>query len=146
MPEIFSRTLASLDAPDWDYTSWVPDVVVVNLGTNDRLNGTDPGDAELAYQQTYSDFVLNISRWYGNAQSGSSGPVMFLACGPMSEQYCPYVFNVISELENEVPVHFLDHRGVLNSTNTCCNHPDHTADQTMAELTIEALSATMGWD
>lgn len=139
MPEIYTRTLASASAADWDYDSWVPDVVVINLGTNDRLNATFPGEAEVAYQQIYIDFVRNISTWYSN-------PEVFLACGPMSVEYCPYVFNVIEELQNEVKVHFLDQRNVLNATNQCCDHPDMDADVTLADITISAIAAVMAWD
>ncbi len=35
MPEIYGRTIADEEQPAWDFSSWVPQVVVINLGTND---------------------------------------------------------------------------------------------------------------
>ncbi len=35
MPEYFNRTVTSLPEPEWNHSSWIPDLVVINLGTND---------------------------------------------------------------------------------------------------------------
>lgn len=132
----------------WDFSLWIPDVVVINLGTNDHLNDTNPGDIEAEYQQEYITFVRNISIWYKDA-NGGAGPTVFLACGPMSEAYCPYVFNVIDELtvntKDPLPVYFLDQRKILDSSNQCCGHPDADADQTIADVTIPAIAGKMNW-
>jgi hypothetical protein len=32
MVEIFNRTLASVNASDWNHTQWMPEAVVINLG------------------------------------------------------------------------------------------------------------------
>jgi hypothetical protein len=37
-------------------------------------------------------------------------------------------------------LHFLNHTNVLHRDNTCCGHPDATADNTLAQLTVAALS------
>jgi hypothetical protein len=43
MPAIFTRTLASVNNDNsWDWKSWVPDALVVNLGTNDGGSSIDP--------------------------------------------------------------------------------------------------------
>ncbi|HEX7664294.1 MAG TPA: SGNH/GDSL hydrolase family protein [Polyangiaceae bacterium] len=43
MPEIWTRTFADDSTSTWDFTKYVPDVVVVNLATNDFSKG-DPGN------------------------------------------------------------------------------------------------------
>jgi hypothetical protein len=143
MPEIYRRTCASVDGDTWNFstTSWKPNVVVINLGTNDNLNANAAGQVEIDYETTYVDFVRNISIWYQDTK-----PTFFLACGPMSSNYCPYVNNAITKLvKMNIPAVFLDHRGVLNATNQCCGHPDIDADQTLADLTISAIQSTMHW-
>jgi lysophospholipase L1-like esterase len=52
MPALYQRVLPYSDTPSWDFGRWQPDVVVVNLGTNDYSTDGDPTDAEFggAYQ------------------------------------------------------------------------------------------------
>ena len=139
MPEIYTRTLASVDRSDWVYSSWVPDAVVINLGTNDQLQAQPSIETE--YIDTYVNFVRQLYVWYGE-------PFVFLACGPMSEAYCDAVLTVIKDLEavsSEYNIYFLDQRNVLNSTNQCCGHPDIDADVTLAELTTQYIRDILGW-
>lgn len=43
MPSIFSRALATVNTDNtWSWSSWVPDALVVNLGTNDGGSAVDP--------------------------------------------------------------------------------------------------------
>ena len=43
MPSIFSRTLATVNTDNtWQWSSWVPDALVINLGTNDGGSAVDP--------------------------------------------------------------------------------------------------------
>jgi len=44
MPTIFQRTLGASPLPPWTFSAYTPDVVVINLGTNDYSTG-DPGTA-----------------------------------------------------------------------------------------------------
>lgn len=145
MPEIYTRTLLSVPSSDWNYSLWIPDVVVINLGTNDNLNGASEGTVEQSYVDTYAALIRNISLSY----YASRPPVVFLACGPMSEEYCPYVFQVIDILQKEnnpnIDVHFLDQRNVLTLNNQCCGHPDAAADITLAELTSTEIASIMKW-
>ena len=67
----------------WDFSSWKPHAVVINLGTNDQLNHR----AQLipSYNATYLALVEAAARAYGG------GATFFLACGPMSTAYCDEV-------------------------------------------------------
>lgn len=141
MPEVYTRVLASdqQGSGSWKFDSWQPNAVVINLGTNDHLNANTPGEIEKQYEDTYVDFVRNISTWYQ-----SSEPTFFLACGPMSEAYCPYVKNVILRLKNEkISTFFLDQVGFPNN---CCGHPDEEADTAIAERTSSFIADKMQWN
>jgi len=54
MPQIYERTMGDLAQPLWDFTREIPDVVVINLGTNDFSTG-DPG-------QPYVDAMVELVR------------------------------------------------------------------------------------
>jgi hypothetical protein len=142
IPEIFPSTLGSdANSPIWNFSSWVPDAVVINLGTNDRLE-QDKGSRDLKYMEVYYNFVLNITRWYGDATR------IFLGCGPMSNEYCEHVHKVIARLlrnTNALKVHFLDHRNLMDQSNSCCNHPNTAGDEALARVATRLIGETMKW-
>jgi lysophospholipase L1-like esterase len=64
-PAFYSDTLPDDGAaPPWDFTRYVPDVVVVNLGTNDF---SPPGPDHDAYTTAYSSFLKQIRANYPDA-------------------------------------------------------------------------------
>ena len=56
MPELYDRTIANEEAT-WDY-SWQPDVVAINLGTNDFSTDGDPTQQQ--FVDAYVAFVTHI--------------------------------------------------------------------------------------
>ena len=66
MPAYWLQTLGgSTDSTDWDHSRYVPDMMIINLGTNDF--GHDAGPVwEKAFSDTYTEFVLNATRIYKN--------------------------------------------------------------------------------
>lgn len=52
-----------LQSPDWDFTRYEPDAVVLNLGTNDDKFGVSDAD----FQNTYTEFLANIRERYPDA-------------------------------------------------------------------------------
>jgi lysophospholipase L1-like esterase len=72
MPALWERTLGDDPASRWDFRSYVPDVVVINLGTNDFWHG-DPG---VAFETTYEEFLARVRARYPHA-------LVFCAIGPM---------------------------------------------------------------
>lgn len=73
----FSDTVS---AAAWDYSLYVPDAVVINLGTNDFSTGIPPQNE---FVQTYVDFIHQIQ-----AQYGSAIPILLLL-GPMLSNTSP---------------------------------------------------------
>lgn len=64
----------------WDFTKWIPDAVVINLGQNDYTLGSDPNVTDL-----YVDFMRDIRAEYPDTH-------IFLVLGDMSaaEPNSPY--------------------------------------------------------
>ena len=55
------------DAAKWDFSKFQPDVVVINLGTNDNgYVGNNPERLE-AFKQSYLDFLKRLRGYYPNA-------------------------------------------------------------------------------
>merc|ERR1712061_371535 len=69
MPEIWERTIATDNASRWNFSNWVPDALVVNLGTNDGGTGTT-----MEFVEAYEKLVHRAQAVYGNQLH------IFLAC------------------------------------------------------------------
>jgi hypothetical protein len=66
LPALFDRTLVSSAAPKWDFASWVPELVVVALGTNDFSTAVKPTQAQ--YSTAYKAFLARMRGNYPAAQ------------------------------------------------------------------------------
>lgn len=69
MPDYWNR-LDPLDADSrWDFSTWTPDVVVINLFQNDSwlIGRLDPVPGEEQIVQAYVDFVSNVRAVYPDA-------------------------------------------------------------------------------
>jgi len=135
MPEVWERTVATDSSTQWDF-SWVPDALVVNLGTNDWTDGATP-----AFVTAYKELVYKASSKYG------SGLNVFLACGPMSEIYCDSVFQTLGNVTaHGIQAHFLDQRNFLNGTfgPKCCGHPSVEVDGALAGAGAKFIADTLG--
>merc|ERR1719469_973958 len=140
MPEIWTRTLSTGvtgGSNAWDFSSWVPDALVVNLGTNDGGAGTTT-----EYVEAYQQLVLKAHEVYGDNLQ------VFLACGPMSDRYCGSVQQTLDNATAMgVKAHFLDQRGFLNGTfgPACCSHPGAQVDGAMGQAGADFIGSTLGW-
>eukprot|EP01052_Picozoa_sp_SAG31_P031380 SAG31_NODE_3317_length_4424_cov_3.662197_5_plen_557_part_00 len=87
MPEYFQQRLTSEPLRDYAFGSdgFVPDAVVIALGTNDFAHCRDkPCTSEFlaGYVKTYVQFMQNITRWYGNPEIE-----FFCGIGPIVVNY-----------------------------------------------------------
>src|SRR5262249_41999742 len=75
MPPLWDRTLPSSNGSTWDF-SWKPDVVIINLGTNDFSTDVDP--SELQFTAAYESFLRHIRSKYADAYILCTvGPLLF---------------------------------------------------------------------
>lgn len=74
MQEEFYNTIYGDNREKWDFTKWTPQVVCINLGTNDF--STNNYDASL-YEKAYRKFLLKVRTAYPNAKIVLlNGPMM----------------------------------------------------------------------
>lgn len=65
MPSYYDRALPDRAASVWNFASWQPDAVVINLGTNDFSTEQDPSEGEFA--DAYATFLDHIRSKYADA-------------------------------------------------------------------------------
>jgi hypothetical protein len=65
MPRVYDQTLFGVETEKWDFAQYTPDVVCVNLGTNDV--STDPYDKTML-ENAYRDFYYTLRVKYPEAK------------------------------------------------------------------------------
>jgi hypothetical protein len=69
IPKIFDRALMEDPEPKWNFTQWIPDLVVICLGLNDYSglkdkDGNVSDDNSSRFRNGYIDFLITISKVY----------------------------------------------------------------------------------
>ena len=105
--------------------------------------GTKPSDKSAAYQKRYEALVVAAAKAYGNSTR------FFLACGPMSSDYCPEVEWVIGHVSAlGIKAYLLDQRNFEDGRygpDCAYGHPSSRIDAAMAKNGSAFIKATMGW-
>lgn len=138
---------------DWDFSRFVPDAVVVALGTNDILNGHDTGPAwEAGFCETYLSFLVNVTAVYGayaGRRAASAAPIpLFLGVGPITAAIQPLVEWVVGNATAlGLNVTYLDLMGcdAAAGCGGCAGHPDAADNAAVAALALPVISRVMGW-
>ena len=143
MPAVYSRALSSDSGSVWSLSDWIPDAVVINLGTNDVGSGAYD---EAAFVSAYTKLCLDIVGGYGPSTA------LFLACGPMTDKYCGGVRGTVEAVAAaaassgmSLVVQMLDQTR-LGIANSCCGHPSASEDAILAMHAAEQIMQSLGWE
>eukprot|EP01114_Cavostelium_apophysatum_P008344 TRINITY_DN2075_c0_g2_i1.p1 TRINITY_DN2075_c0_g2~~TRINITY_DN2075_c0_g2_i1.p1 ORF type:complete len:391 (+),score=52.78 TRINITY_DN2075_c0_g2_i1:51-1223(+) len=139
-PKYYPHTLANDFSTVWDFATYIPDGVVINLGTNDF--STQPFPPQDIFQKGYRNLVSFVQSKYPNA-------AIFLVCGPMiGNPCCDYVEEVVTDLNDQGQrVYFIDMQGILQESDDfgCDGHPSVKGHQIMAETAIPFIQKILDW-
>lgn len=112
----------------WDFSSFCPQVVVINLGTNDDSYTRGIPEREEWFEEKYCEFVRSIHR-------RNPGAEIVCSLGVMSQRLLPRVEEAVQRLsESGVPVRM--HREepmLLGEITGCDGHPSDQRQRKMAE-------------
>ncbi len=142
MPERWGRTLPERTTSTWDTSKYVPDAVIINLGTNDFAKG-DPGKP---FETAYLTFVRRVRKAYPSAWIFPSvGPM--LSGGSLTSAR-GYLGNVVKTLESEgdTKVSVLEFATQAAADGYGCDwHPSLATNAKMAKVVEAALKSKLGW-
>lgn len=140
MPALYPHTDAVLakrygwGPESWDFSSFCPQVVVINLGTNDDSYTRGIRERKERFEEEYCEFVRNIHR-------RNPGAEIVCTFGVMSQRLLPRVEEAVQRLsESGVPVRMHREEPILPGEVTGCDgHPSAQRQRKMAESLTEFL-------
>jgi lysophospholipase L1-like esterase len=157
MPEVYNLLFVdSKTSPAWDTTLYVPEAIVVMLGTNDFSPGDNPPDNPRAameksvYRDAYIAFVDKLHGYYPNAHVfGVSSPMLGDGWPNSTDTFASDLKAVLSDVEahyagDAVP---LFHKFFVNKINGtgCGTHPSVAQHADMASQLAPFVKNVMGW-
>ena len=143
MPGRYVRTMPNRASPAWDFSTWIPQAVVINLGTNDWYSGTLAADS---FQGPYRDFLAFVRGRYPEA-------AILCAVGPMlaGSQYSTtrdWLTELIAEraAAGDTRVSLVEFGTQDGSLGFGCDwHPSVATHEQMAGHLTDVLRQTLGW-
>lgn len=138
MPERYGRTFAEDPDTQWSF-SYTPDVIVINLGTNDFFAG-DPG---MPYVTNYIAFVQMLRTKFPAAKILlATSPMIGGASRAVLRGYLGQVATTMSDPDVSVVeiAEQLDEDGL-----GCDYHPSVTTNHKMTVAIVAAIRAATGW-
>ena len=143
MPAVYARISAVQKTSSWDFSTWHPHAVVVNLGTNDASTHGDPG---APYETNYLDFVRTLRQKYPDA-------FFVLTIGPMlSGDSLTFIRNHIQNViktragEGDSKMSYLEFPTQSPSDGIGCDsHPNATTNAKMTTALVSELKTRLSW-
>ncbi|MEM6989201.1 MAG: SGNH/GDSL hydrolase family protein [Myxococcota bacterium] len=139
LPDVYDRRIATEEAP-WDY-GWQPDVVVINLGTNDFSTDGDP--TQEIFVGAYVDFVTHIRDVNPDAYILLLSPSLFGAEVAVVDGYLQDVVDVRTNAGD--PAIGWANINVEWIGSGCDGHPSLATHEGMAANLANELEMRLGW-
>lgn len=144
MPNRFNRVFDEKEEPLWDFRKWKPDVVVINLGTNDF--STQPFPDKAVFKAGYEKLIQAVQKQYGELP-------IFCVAGPMTDEPCySYVKEMVEDFRSiyqkknvffiGIPTYLMNPEKDLGSDT----HPNYSGQSKMAVHVLPVISSVTGWD
>jgi lysophospholipase L1-like esterase len=148
MPVRYERALTYDATSLWDFTTWIPDAVVVNLGTNDFAKG-DPG---ASYTSALTTFFATVRQKYPNAEIVAADSPMLSNDFPAGAQartkaigYIDAAINARVGAGDTKISHVAIDEQLASDGYGCDYHPNQTTQQKMSAKLVAHLEARLGW-
>ncbi|MGD0337186.1 MAG: SGNH/GDSL hydrolase family protein [Bacteroidota bacterium] len=142
MPSLYDRTCFYDSTQKWNFARWIPQAVVINLGTNDF--STQPYPDKKVFQDAYALLIYRVRSLY-------TGVTMFCLCGPMIGEPCSgYIKEVVEQQQKKSgdnDIFFIEIKeSVLTDADWGCDHhPNVHGMSKMADIIVPVIRLRMNW-
>ena len=153
MPEVYdSLFLEQTDSPKWDHTRFVPDALVLALGTNDF----SPGDSERASMKV-DDFVAAFVKFISRLRTYYPNASIFCISSPMLGDHWPSsadmfstdqinaIIKTVAEFNNNGDAKVYQFMSSKIVGMGCGTHPNVEQHAVLAEALGAYVASVMGW-
>ncbi len=139
MPALYARAIPTEDGT-WDF-AWQPDVVVINLGTNDFSTDGDP-TSEL-FVSAYVSFLVQLREIYPESYLL---PVAPLLASSEAARVSGYIRSAVDQRHaaGDPKIGFAD-INIPATGSGCDGHPNVETHAQMAEQLVRELQSRLGW-
>lgn len=126
----------------WDHSRYEPDLIIINLGTNDCSYTRDIPERQQAFCLVYQGFLRNIHKKHPHAK-------ILCTLGIMDQRLCPTVEQAvkqINETEPDIPVEYL-HLPMQEESDGLGTfwHPTPATHKKAAKLVVAKAREMMNW-
>lgn len=143
LPEIYDLTIAVDSASAWDFSQYAPDVVVINLSTNDFNKGA-PDQA--GWTAAYEAFIDRVRGHYPHAAIYCAmSPMMY---GKASDTLAAYLAQVIGDEKRagDSNVRLMPFKTQDASKGLGADwHPNLENQRIIAQTMADRIAADLGW-
>ncbi|MBN1155291.1 acetyl xylan esterase [candidate division KSB1 bacterium] len=149
MPEVYHNTYMNTDSLTlWDFTSYVPDLVSICLGTNDFSDGGEKEPrVELdstAFVTGYIDFVKRVRSHYHEATICLlTSPLLSGQKALSLKRYLNAVIHELKQTSDEDKIHLFEFSAVYASG--CSGHPSKQEQIQIASQLLPFFKQVMNW-
>jgi lysophospholipase L1-like esterase len=134
LPLYYGRTLMNDPKAKWDFKTYTPDIVVVNLGTNDF--STEPKPEKNTFIRNYLKLIGRVRENYPKAS-------IFICVGPTQSE--PF-FECVEKMKDGIrdkKVHWVNMRPLTEQDWGCDYHPNIKAAARMAGELVKQVKKVM---
>jgi lysophospholipase L1-like esterase len=147
MLDLYNLALPSDATTSYDWTQFVPDAIVINLGTND-FSATYGEPSASSFKSAYLQMLTTLNTAYPKAH-------IFLVAGPMVIDNYPVGTTYLTDLKTYLAAvaqaspnsntTVLEMTSLTDAQKGCDSHPNQAAHAIMAQTLQAAMSAALGW-
>lgn len=137
----YSQALDADTTHEWNFKDYTPDLVIINLGTNDFSNEPHPYRSE--FVEAYASLLDDIFAHYGDGVK-----VLCVIPYAIASHLKPYFTEAISRVNRPGSVRLLHMpEDYINSDSDRGSawHPNYVGQQKMAMMIIPYISTMMEW-
>lgn len=126
-------TMGGAASPDWNFESWIPDIVTVFLGINDKSSGATDNE----YSAAVHSFVTTLRSNY------PSTPILFISYGGCMDNATKAAVAAETTSLNHKNVYYMECKQQVKG---CSWHPDTIDSRAISDSVIVKIKEILGWD